>query len=157
MERKLLQIAVAIAGLTGVGLGLTGVVFGTLHADLSGDVVLDSYVRFAKGVLLAIGLVYWSCVAQIERCRHPRAEERRVRRAKSAQDRCRNAGVVVNILQDQPRRGIGRDDESRHPRSKLAGGLSGERHGVDRWLYVVVKSAVLVIDDHQHRLLPFVI
>ena len=67
MERTLLQIAVAVAGLAGVGLGLTGVVFGTLDADLSGDVVLDSYVRFAKGVLLAIGLVYWSCVAQIER------------------------------------------------------------------------------------------
>jgi hypothetical protein len=50
-----------------VSLGLTGVLFGTLHADLSGDVVLDSYVRFAKGVLLAIGLIYWSCVAQIER------------------------------------------------------------------------------------------
>jgi len=67
MERKLLQIAVAIAGLTGVALGLTGVLFGTLHADLSGDVVLDSYVRFAKGVLLAMGLIYWSCLAQIER------------------------------------------------------------------------------------------
>src|SRR5260221_8966642 len=67
MERKLLQIAVAVAGLIGVVLGLTGVLFGTLHADLSGDVVLDSYVRFAKGVLLAIGLVYWSCVARIER------------------------------------------------------------------------------------------
>jgi hypothetical protein len=67
MERKLLQLAVAVAGLTGVSLGLTGVLFGTQHADLSGDVVLDSYVRFAKGVLLAIGLIYWSCVAQIER------------------------------------------------------------------------------------------
>jgi hypothetical protein len=66
MERKLLQAAVAIAGLAGVILGLTGVLFGTLHTDLSGDVVLDSYVRFGKGVLLAIGLVYWSCVPQIE-------------------------------------------------------------------------------------------
>jgi Domain of unknown function (DUF4345) len=67
MQRKLLQIAVAVAGLAGVGLGLTGVLFGTMHADLSGDVVLDSYVRFLKGALLAIGLIYWSCIPQIER------------------------------------------------------------------------------------------
>jgi hypothetical protein len=53
--------------LVGVVLGLTGVLFGTLHADLSGDVVMDSYVRFLKGVLLAIGLIYWSCIPQIER------------------------------------------------------------------------------------------
>jgi hypothetical protein len=68
MERTLLQIAVAVAGLAGVGLGLTGVVFGTLYADLSGDVVLDSYVRFLKGTLLAIGLIYWSCIPKIDRC-----------------------------------------------------------------------------------------
>ena len=67
MERKLLQAAVAVAGFAGVMLGLTGVLFGTLYADLSGDVVLDGYVRFGKGVLLAIGLIYWSCVPQVER------------------------------------------------------------------------------------------
>jgi hypothetical protein len=67
MERRLLQIAVAVAGLIGVTLGLTGVLFGTMHADPSGDVVLDSYVRFGKGVLLAIGLIYWSSIPQIER------------------------------------------------------------------------------------------
>ena len=66
MERKLLQMAVAVAGFAGVTLGLTGVLFGTLYADLSGDVVLDSYVRFGKGVLLAIGLVYWSCIPKVE-------------------------------------------------------------------------------------------
>ena len=67
MERKLLQAAVAVAGFAGVFLGLTGVLFGTLYADLSGDVVLDGYVRFGKGLLLAIGLIYWSCVPQVER------------------------------------------------------------------------------------------
>jgi hypothetical protein len=67
MERRLLQFAIACAGLIGVILGLTGVLFGTLHTDLSGDVVLDSYVRFGKGVLLAIGLIYWSSIPQIER------------------------------------------------------------------------------------------
>jgi hypothetical protein len=39
MERTLLQIAVTAAGLAGVGLGPTGVLFGTMYADLSGDVV----------------------------------------------------------------------------------------------------------------------
>jgi hypothetical protein len=48
MERKLLQAAVAIAGFAGVFLELTGVLFGTMYADLSGDVVLDSHVRFGK-------------------------------------------------------------------------------------------------------------
>ena len=67
MERILLRIAVALAGLVGVGLGLTGVLFGTLYANLSGDVVLDSYVRFLKGALLAIGLIYGSCIPQVER------------------------------------------------------------------------------------------
>ena len=66
MERKLLQATVAVAGFAGVVLGLTGVLFGTLYADLSGDAVLDSYVRFGKGVLLAIGLVYWSCIPRVE-------------------------------------------------------------------------------------------
>ena len=66
MERMLLQMAVAVAGFAGVILGLTGVLFGTLYADLSGDVVLDSYVRFGKGVLLAIGLIYWSCIPKVE-------------------------------------------------------------------------------------------
>jgi hypothetical protein len=66
MQRKLLQIAIALTGLAGVAVGLTGVLFGTMYADLSGDVVLDSYVRFLKGVLLAIGLIYLSCIPQIE-------------------------------------------------------------------------------------------
>jgi Domain of unknown function (DUF4345) len=66
MERKLLQATVAVAGFAGVVLGLTGVLFGTLYADLSGDAVLDSYVRFGKGVLLAIGLVYCSCIPRVE-------------------------------------------------------------------------------------------
>jgi len=67
MERKLLQIAFALAGLTLVGFGLAGVFFGAAFMDLSGDVVMDSYIRFLKGMLLAIGLVYWSSIPDIER------------------------------------------------------------------------------------------
>ena len=35
--------------------------------DLTGNVVMDSYIRFLKGMLLAIGLVYWSAIPAIER------------------------------------------------------------------------------------------
>jgi Domain of unknown function (DUF4345) len=67
MERKLLQIAFAFAGLALVGFGAAGVFFGANFMDLSGNVVMDSYVRFLKGMLLAIGLIYWSAIPDIER------------------------------------------------------------------------------------------
>jgi hypothetical protein len=67
MERKLLQIVFTIAGLVLVGFGLAGVFFGADFADLSGNMVMDSYVRFLKGMLLGIGLVYWSSIPDIER------------------------------------------------------------------------------------------
>ena len=67
MERKLLQIAFAIAGLVLVAFGLAGVFFGATFVDLSGNVVMDSYIRFLKGMLLAIGLIYWSSFPDIER------------------------------------------------------------------------------------------
>ncbi len=67
MERKLLQIAFACAGLALVGFGLAGVFFGANFLDLSGNVVMDSYIRFLKGMLLAIGLVYWSAIPDVER------------------------------------------------------------------------------------------
>jgi hypothetical protein len=67
MERKLLQIALALAGLLTGGFGLAGIFFGASFTEFSGDVVMDSYIRFLKGMLLAIGLIYWSSIAQIER------------------------------------------------------------------------------------------
>lgn len=67
MERKLLQVALALAGLVLVGFGFAGVFFGANFMDLTGNVVMDSYLRFLKGMLLAIGLVYWSAIPGIER------------------------------------------------------------------------------------------
>jgi len=67
MERKLLQIAFALAGLVLIGFGLAGVFFGAGFVDLSRNVEMDSYFRFLKGVLLGIGLIYWSSIPQIER------------------------------------------------------------------------------------------
>jgi hypothetical protein len=67
MQRKLLQIAIAIAGLIGVSFGLAGVVLATAFTNIFDDGTVDSSVRFYKGMLLAIGLVYWSCIPEIER------------------------------------------------------------------------------------------
>jgi hypothetical protein len=67
MERKLLQIAFACAGLALVGFGVAGVIFGANFMDLTGNVVMDSYIRFLKGMLLAIGLIYWSAIPDIDR------------------------------------------------------------------------------------------
>jgi hypothetical protein len=67
MERKLLQIAVALAGFAAIGFGLAGVLFGTTIMELSDDVLTDSHVRFLKGMTLAIGFVYWSAIPDIER------------------------------------------------------------------------------------------
>jgi hypothetical protein len=67
MQRKLLQIAVAFAGLIGVSFGLAGVVFGIAFTDIFDDGTVDSSVRFYKGMLLATGVIYWSCIPGIER------------------------------------------------------------------------------------------
>jgi Flp pilus assembly protein TadB len=50
-----------------VSFGLAGVVFGTAFVDIFDDGAIDSSVRFFKGMLLAIGLIYWSCIRDIER------------------------------------------------------------------------------------------
>ncbi len=65
-ERRLLQRVVAIAGLVPVGGGLYGVLFG---AGLTGDalpVTGDSHYRYLSGLLLGIGLMFWSTVPSIE-------------------------------------------------------------------------------------------
>jgi hypothetical protein len=71
LNRRLLQGAVAIGGLVPVGAGLAGVVFG---AGITGDhasIDLDSHVRYLSGLLLAIGLGYWSMIPRIEQHREP--------------------------------------------------------------------------------------
>jgi len=65
-ERKLLQQAVAILATVPAATGLYGVLFG--HA-LTGDAVsvsADSHFRFLSGLLLGIGLCFWSTVPGIE-------------------------------------------------------------------------------------------
>lgn len=65
-SRRLLQIAVAIAGLVPVGAGLDGVLRGAAMTQATVSVSTDSHIRYLSGLLLGIGLVFWSCIPRIE-------------------------------------------------------------------------------------------
>ena len=67
MEKRLLQIAVGVAGLIPVVTGMFGGLKGLLFFGEWGDIALDSHVRYLSGLLLAIGVGYWSCIPDIER------------------------------------------------------------------------------------------
>ena len=65
-ERKLLQQSVAIVATIPVATGLYGVLFGQA---LTGDAVsisAESHFRFMSGLLLGIGLCFWSTLPGIE-------------------------------------------------------------------------------------------
>jgi hypothetical protein len=68
-ERRLLQAAIALAALLPVYAGLTGLLQG---AGLAGDGSLlgrdgDSHWRYLSGLLLGVGIGFWTCVPRIER------------------------------------------------------------------------------------------
>jgi hypothetical protein len=66
-ERRLLQRIVAVAALVPVLSGLSGVVFGfALTGDRTMSVSADSHFRYLSGLLLGIGLCFWSTVPAIE-------------------------------------------------------------------------------------------
>jgi Domain of unknown function (DUF4345) len=61
-----LQIAVGVCALVPVGAGVAGVVLGASMAGGSGGPGSDSHVRYLSGLLLGIGLAFWSLVPRIE-------------------------------------------------------------------------------------------
>lgn len=67
-ERRLLQLTIAVGGCVPVGGGLAGALLG---AHITGaatlDPSLDSHVRYLSGLLLGIGLAFWSSLPDIER------------------------------------------------------------------------------------------
>jgi hypothetical protein len=67
MEKRLLQATVAVAGLIPVSAGMIGGLKGTLMLGDTGDIALDSHYRYLSGLLLAIGVAYWSTIPDIER------------------------------------------------------------------------------------------
>ena len=67
-SHRALQIAIAIAGCVPVGAGLAGVLTGAAMADLpAAPAPLDLHFRYLSGLLLGIGLVFWTLIPGIER------------------------------------------------------------------------------------------
>jgi len=62
LERRALQISIAIAALLPVGAGLWGIA-----QSASPGMWDDNHHRYLSGLLLAIGLGYWSAVPMIEK------------------------------------------------------------------------------------------
>ena len=67
MERRLLQIAIALTGCVPVFAGLAGVWNGAAVFGAWPGAAADSHVRYLSGLLAAIGLLYWACIPTIER------------------------------------------------------------------------------------------
>jgi hypothetical protein len=66
-----LQVAIAVLALVPIGAGLAGAILGPAIVGAAAEVSADSYFRYLSGLLLAIGLLFWSTIPQIER-RAPR-------------------------------------------------------------------------------------
>ena len=66
-EKRTLQQVVAVAAAVPVVAGLFGVLFGHgITGDQNPSVSADSHFRFLSGLLLGIGLCFWSTVPSIE-------------------------------------------------------------------------------------------
>jgi hypothetical protein len=67
-EARALRIVVAVAGIVPVAAGLAGIIRGAamLGASPDANLTLDSHLRYLSGLLLAIGLGFWSTIPRIE-------------------------------------------------------------------------------------------
>jgi hypothetical protein len=65
-ERRYLQRTVAVLALVPVSAGLFGVLFGPALTGDQVSVSADSHFRYLSGLLLGIGLLFWSTTPAIE-------------------------------------------------------------------------------------------
>ncbi len=66
MEKRLIQVVLALGGLIAVSAGMVGGLHGTLMLGDWGDASLDSHFRYLSGLLLGLGVAYWSVIPDIE-------------------------------------------------------------------------------------------
>jgi hypothetical protein len=62
-----LQVAIGVFGLVPVAAGLAGAIAGFPMLGEDASVSADSHFRYLSGLLLAIGLLFWSSIPRIER------------------------------------------------------------------------------------------
>lgn len=65
-EKSLLQLAVAIGGIVPVAAGTAGLYLGPALVDAAAGPAGDSHFRYLSGLLLGIGLAFWSTIPRIE-------------------------------------------------------------------------------------------
>jgi len=66
--KRALQIAVALGGLVPVSAGLAGIILGPgMAGNATAPADLDSHFRYLSGLLLGIGLAFYSTIPGIER------------------------------------------------------------------------------------------
>ncbi|MGH6839206.1 MAG: DUF4345 domain-containing protein [Methylocella sp.] len=71
-SKRALQLAVAVGGFVPIGAGLAGVLLGPdIVLPIGGaSVPMDSHYRYLSGLLLGIGLGFWTTIPNIEREGH---------------------------------------------------------------------------------------
>ena len=68
MQKRLLQFCIGVGGLVPVSAGLFGIIQGTALLDVApANAALDSHFRYLSGLLLGIGLGFWSTIFRLER------------------------------------------------------------------------------------------
>ncbi|GJE16474.1 DUF4345 domain-containing protein [Methylobacterium marchantiae] len=67
-EREALQRVVAVAAIVPVASGLFGILFGLggVGGNSLSEISADSHFRYLSGLLMGIGILFWSCVPGIE-------------------------------------------------------------------------------------------
>ena len=66
LEKRALQVAVALGCLVPIGGGARGIWLGPQRAGAAGPADLDSHFRYLSGLLLGIGLAYLTAIPRIE-------------------------------------------------------------------------------------------
>jgi len=65
-ERSLLQFCVGVAGIVPVAAGTAGILLGPEFVSAVVGVSADSHFRYLSGLLLSIGLGFWSTIPRLE-------------------------------------------------------------------------------------------